>query len=137
MIDTCILNKPIWMVILHKTTLPCPIHREGHTVYPAIENMKSADHICTSEDVDAEPIWVDRGGFQYLCMCEITDNHLLNIIRWLENHASSMVGPYPAFNGEMAQYYAESAWEKDNEEFGETLDIFRDEAKRRRIDKWI
>jgi len=58
-------------------------------------------------------IWVTKEG-QRLRICDMTDSHLDNTITMFDRALGSLQRnlPYPCFNGEMAQYYAEMEWDR-------------------------
>ncbi len=90
----------------------------------------TAIHICLLDNLDIieDPIWVDAQGKEYWCDCQITDSHLLNIIAFMERR---VIPPYPVFQGEMAQYYAEQDWTATTENHDETLSALRQIAEQR------
>lgn len=49
-------------------------------------------------------------------VCDMTDSHLLNTIKWIyrkcEKELEEAQLYCPSFQGEMAQYFAEQAWEQ-------------------------
>jgi hypothetical protein len=56
-------------------------------------------------------IWTTRDG-RKLRICDMSDSHLIRAIKLCErsHRAAQLQLPYPEFNGEMAQFYAESDW---------------------------
>jgi hypothetical protein len=59
-------------------------------------------------------IWTKKDGSK-IRICDMTDSHLTNTIKMLERnareHECEALGCFPSFQGEMAQYYAELAWD--------------------------
>lgn len=60
-----------------------------------------------------DPAWKTKDG-RVIRICNMTNSHLLNTIRFLEQkHFELMFTmPYPNFNGEMAQMCAEQEWDQ-------------------------
>ena len=56
--------------------------------------------------------WKTADG-QKVRICDMTDSHLLNAIAWCERKhlLTQQTMPYPTFQGEMAQYYAEQQYD--------------------------
>jgi len=52
-------------------------------------------------------VWIDKEGTVWRIE-EMETSHIQNLIRWLDRQ--DVAGPYPNFNGEMAQFYAERDW---------------------------
>lgn len=78
-------------------------------------------HYCMLVDANMEPfetIWTNKEGREYHCMCQIDDNHLINIIAMLRRKPSL---PYPSFQGEMAQMLAEGEWLSYEDEVTNTI----------------
>ena len=72
-------------------------------------------------------------------ICDMGDGHLANSIAMLERQAEVEKSqlPYPCFNGEMAQYYAEQDWDRamasGPEYFYPIYDDLMQEMERRQI----
>lgn len=85
-----------------------------------------------------DPTWKTKDG-RVVRVCDMTDSHLLNTIRFLERqHAQLMFTiPYPNFNGEMAQICAEQEWEQlqnsNPEDTYPILSVMYEEVERRNI----
>lgn len=58
-------------------------------------------------------IWTTREG-EKIRICDMTDDHLRNAIRLCErlHEKAKALIPFPDFNGEMAQYYAEQDYDR-------------------------
>jgi hypothetical protein len=58
-------------------------------------------------------LWKQKNGMK-IRICDMTDTHLENCIKLLERAAEhqKINYPYPMFNGEMAQYYAEQDYDR-------------------------
>lgn len=89
-------------------------------------------HECTIEENKEEenPIWVSQDETEFWCLCQITDPHLLNIIRFLENKEISISYPY-GIHGEAAQYHLEQKFDEITERLYTSIGYFKDEANRR------
>lgn len=61
-------------------------------------------------------LWKQKNGIK-IRICDMTDGHLQNTIALLERKAEleKSAIPYPMFNGEMAQMYAEQDWDRAQE----------------------
>lgn len=48
-------------------------------------------HTCTKEDILYEivPVWTDKDGNEYSCLCEIETSHLINIMNLLKGNEDS------------------------------------------------
>lgn len=93
--------------------------------------MVSEPHYCSLPRKDErEPIWTDQTGGEFYCLCEIEDSHMVNIIRMLRRRS---ILPFPNFQGEIAQMYAEQEWAAYEEGRDETLSDFTDELRRRGV----
>ncbi len=94
------------------------------------------NHSCTRNN-KTNLIWTDREGKKYYCLCEFTDNHLLNLVNYLENNPPE-IPSFPIFNGEMAQMIAEGYWESDCEEirnkYNQLVKRLKQEIKKRKIE---
>lgn len=69
--------------------------------------------------------WTTKDG-RKVRICDLDDKHLINIYKMLiRSHKNRWItiGPYPDFQGEMAQMVAEQEWEREIEEESET-DIY-------------
>lgn len=57
-------------------------------------------------------LWTQKNGTK-IRICDISDKHLLNTISFLERKAEEQLHdiPFPSFNGEAAQYYAEQEFD--------------------------
>ncbi len=87
-------------------------------------------------------LWTQKNG-EKIRICDMTDSHLVNAIKFLNKKANNnrFEIPYPSFQGEMAQYYAES--QHDNmmeanvedltEEMYPLYSDLMDEAERRKL----
>ena len=86
-------------------------------------------HICTKSDIkERDPLWVDREGREYWCDCQITDSHLVNIIRLLQRTSA----PFPVgVQGEMAEYYMMQGYDIAMEDRSDSLALFEDVARKR------
>ena len=78
-----------------------------------------------------DSVWVDQTGREYYCFCEIEDSHLVNIVHMLQRRGCL---PFPNFQGELAQEYAEQEWVAYEEGRDETLSDMTEELKRRGVD---
>lgn len=88
-------------------------------------------------------VWTCKDGTR-LRICDMTDSHLNNAIKFLERKASELriEMPYPSFQGEMAQFYAEREYdafqESSNDEIAQQICPLYDslvEAQYRRTTK--
>lgn len=81
-------------------------------------------------------LWTKRDGTK-IRIKDMDDRHLLNCIKMLERrHQQELENlPYPCFQGEMAQMYAEMDWEaamtSTAESYFEIMPHLLDEAERR------
>lgn len=84
-------------------------------------------------------LWKQKNGVK-IRICDMTDQHLQNSIALLERAAEHQKAslPYPMFNGEMAQFYAEQDWnrvmEADTEYFFPIYEDLCLERERRQIE---
>ena len=84
--------------------------------------------------------WAMKSG-EKIRVCDMTDLHLINTINMLcrahARHQHEL--PYPMFNGEMAQFYAEREWdnfmESGPEDEWEIFSTLAEEAFDRKL-KW-
>jgi hypothetical protein len=82
---------------------------------------------------DGEPIlWTTKDGRQY-ALEEMGETHIENCARMLNRKRIS--SPFPCFNGEMAQMYAESEYDHEQRALTAWIDLFHDELKRRKEEK--
>lgn len=57
-------------------------------------------------------LWTTRDG-RRIRICDMTDDHLENTIRYLERAANiSLLASHPEFKGEQAQIQAEGEWDR-------------------------
>jgi len=58
-------------------------------------------------------LWKTKDG-KRIRICDMEDSHLLNAIKCLERMVviEKLETPFPSFNGEMAQYYSEQAYDQ-------------------------
>ncbi len=77
--------------------------------------------------------WKSKDG-RRIRICDMSNQHLVNTMKLLERNASAERFnnfPYPSFQGEMAQYYAEQEFDnliekEDYELAGEMYPIYKD-----------
>ena len=89
--------------------------------------------------------WTTKTG-EKVPIIKMGDDHLTNTLRMLLRHAAliQLRTPFPTFNGEMAQYYAEQEYDALMEKTPEDVasdafpswDWLLDEAERRRLVTW-
>lgn len=83
-------------------------------------------------------LWRCKDG-RKIRICDMDDGHLANCIALLERAADKIrfTTPYPCFNGEMAQFFAEQDWDRlqsaGTEEFFPIYVDMLDEQERRKI----
>lgn len=77
-------------------------------------------------------VWKDKEGRKYK-LRDITDQHLLNIIPFLEKKAEAFLGFFPTLNGTFAQEFAESDFFKELDDLQNALGFFRKIAQEREL----
>ena len=78
-------------------------------------------------------VWTDKQGRKYTEK-DITDSHLVNIIKFLTTKANDL--PFPCFDPETeASYYAEQSWEQESGRLSNSICFFRKIAKKRNLSK--
>lgn len=88
-------------------------------------------------------LWTQRDGSK-IRIKDMADSHLVNTVRFLERHAEqvALTIPCPQFNGEMAQFYAEQAYDQlqsdpvDTMLSGSIYDDLYEECIRRGLNAW-
>lgn len=83
----------------------------------------------------SEPVWTTKDG-RSIPYSELTAHHLENIERMLRDRVDRLLGCYPSFQGEMAQYYAERDWDFEWEHVHAMLEDILQEKKRRETLTW-
>lgn len=63
-------------------------------------------------ELKKRPTWTTADG-RVLIIAEMDTDHLINAINFCrkKHSVAALEIPYPSFQGEMAQYYAEAEWE--------------------------
>jgi hypothetical protein len=83
----------------------------------------------------ARKFWTTRNG-ERVEICDMSDQHLLNTIRFLGRRLAAADLPPPVFNGEMAQYYADIDYDRlqaATTELQPAYHALLDEAARRNL----
>lgn len=66
-------------------------------------------------------------------IADMTDQHVVNTYKYLLRKADEDISDYPFFGGEMAQYYAEGAYDSVNEENERYIRRFSVEIRNRNL----
>jgi hypothetical protein len=77
-------------------------------------------------------VWKDKEGKKYK-LRDITDQHLLNIIPFLEKKAGRFFHFYPNLNGTFAQEFAEADFFAELDKLHNAIGFFKEVAKEREL----
>ena len=73
-------------------------------------------------------LWTMQNG-DTIIIEDMEDSHVRNCIKYFGRKLDEL--PYPCFNGDMAQMYAEQEYDRYNNKYARIITVFKNELERR------